>query len=108
MTNDTDTEIVFETYGFCATCERYTHHQCTVCAEKQAIPGDLALIKEVQALRAENERLRTDNKMLRKEMDGIVALIENVRNRIEMPSRIYVMLTDIVLVLNDILKDGQS
>lgn len=48
------TNVPYKTMGFCATCERYTEHHCSRCAEHDTamLPQvDLALVAEVQKLR---------------------------------------------------------
>lgn len=50
------TNVPYKTMGFCATCERYTVHTCQRCQEHDMamLPRvDLALVQEVQRLRAE-------------------------------------------------------
>lgn len=62
------THTPYKTMGFCATCERYTEHVCAKCRDTEATLGashdtamlprvDLALVAEVQDLRAENAAL---------------------------------------------------
>ncbi len=63
MTN----QAPYKTMGFCATCERYTEHHCSRCQEHDTamLPRvDLALVKEVQDLRAQNERLVAEKVLL--------------------------------------------
>lgn len=74
MTNEhPDTEIVFETYGFCATCERYTHHQCTVCAKRAAETRENAP-SSAQVDAHTLEALRIKNAQLQEQLDRIIDL----------------------------------